>query len=200
MANILTTIFEVAAPQSSHHGSQDRTLKEFILAHSAMPQVLVTLASQTDDYLEWAQSAQIDTLTKQDVLRDVDNQLTQLAKFITNNLNARSNTSSSFQNASLDVVFYLTSIFVSHLFFWSTPLKFLRNQDSHLGQALRSLLDALHKTWTSGQKNNLLEKRLQGQQWGVKRFSNEWWNRIFKHLTDHHIIPPQGAIISFHFT
>jgi hypothetical protein len=157
--------------------------------------VLGGLAQQTHHYLQWAQ---VDPLTKEDVLRDIDGQLIQLAKFITNHLNARSDTSSSSQNASLDVVFYLSSIFLWNLLYWlSSTSEEIPN--SHFGQAFRSLLDDLHKTWTSGQQNDLLEKRLRGKDWGVKRFSNAWWNGIFEHLTDPRITG-QGAIILFHFT
>jgi hypothetical protein len=155
------------------------------------------LPSSINDYLKWAQ---IDPLTKQDVLRDVDDQLSQLVKFITDHLNARSDISSSSEHASLDVLFYLTSIFSFNLLEWSTP-----RRDSHFGQALNSLLDALHKKWTSGRKNDVLEKRFEDGDAVVDgpelctRFSNEWWNKIFEHLTGPRTIG-QGVIISFHFT
>jgi hypothetical protein len=197
-ANILSTIFQLAA---SRHGSQesDRTI-ETIITHPDIPQVLSHLASRTNDYLEWAQ---IDNLAKQesqDVLRDIEDQLTQLAKFITDHLNTWSDT-----YASLDILFYLASIFSWYLLRWSGPGSALRG---HLGQPLRSLLDALHKTWTAGRNNNLLEKRFEGDdldkesERSYTRFSTEWWNQIFKHLSDPHTIA-QGAIISFisfHFT
>ncbi|KAF8181090.1 hypothetical protein BJ912DRAFT_1145603 [Pholiota molesta] len=185
-ANILSTIFQLAA---SRHGSQDsdRTI-ETIITHPDIPQVLSHLASRTNDYLEWAQ---IDNLAKQesqDVLRDIEDQLTQLAKFITNHLNARSDT-----YASLDILFYLASIFSWYLLRWSGSA--LR---SHLGQPLRSLLNALHQTWTAGRNNNLLEKRFEGDdldkesERSYTRFSTEWWNQIFKHLSDPHTIA-QGS-------
>jgi hypothetical protein len=194
MADILATIFQLAA---FRHGSQDWA-KESILAHPEMANVLYTLASCTDDYLKWAQ---VDPLTKQDTLRGIDDQLTHLVRFITDHLNTWSNRSSSSENASLarDVLFYLSSIFSWQLFQWSAPPKILGNQDSHLGQALRSLLNALHKVWSSGRKNDLLEKQFESRGWGVERFSNEWWDDVFKHLSNAPFVA-QGANISSHFT
>jgi hypothetical protein len=199
--NVLTAIIKLAA---SHHVSHNRTI-ELLLTHLEMPRVLWSLAIQTSKHLAFPQK---DPFTKQDILLNIDDRLAQLFKFISDYLNeGLSNTSSSSEVASLDVFFYLTSIFSWYLLNDLPYSGISRIQDSHFWRAFRSLLNALHKTWISGQKNDLLEIRFKGHDWArgigreMERFSDQWWNEIFGYLTGPGpCILQRGAIIPLNFT
>lgn len=96
----------------------------------------------------------------------------------------------------LDVFFYLSSIFAWRLLSWKTSQETLENKDNKFGQALRSLLSALHATWTFGRRNDLIEARFKLADLGDDGFSAIWWHQLFKYFIDLRTVK-QGVNVPF---
>jgi hypothetical protein len=181
ISNVLSTLLKLAA---SHRISHDQSMNS-LCTHSHMVDILNSLAYLTTLYLRVApkDTLTITVLTRRHTLRDVDNQFVQIFEFIGNHLNKKlSDAASGSLEISLDVFFYFSSIFIWGLLHWLPGQEVFENTDRRFGQAFATLLDALHRTWISGRKNELIETRFKGHFGGYDRFSDKWWRRLFQHV------------------
>jgi hypothetical protein len=175
ISNVLSTLLKLAA---SHRITQDETMNS-LCTHSHMVDVLNSLAYLTTLYLRLAPKD-----TRHLALREVDNEFVRIFEFIGDQLNDRlSDMPQDYEEIPLDVFFYFSASFVWGLLHFLSDQDVIDNRDNSFGQALRTLLDALHRTWTSGRRNELIERRFQGFLGSYERFSDKWWNRIFQHVT-----------------
>ncbi|KAF9474517.1 hypothetical protein BDN70DRAFT_311999 [Pholiota conissans] len=167
-------LVKLAAPNNS---SESGDAIDVLFTHPSLAELFEQMGSWTDDYLRFSQA--MDTLSEQKSLRRIDAKFINLFDFIRDILRQNLTTSGNLQN--LDFFFYLFSIFVWYLLRWSPAQDVLGDGSSILGQALRSLLGALYTSWSSGGKDEAFESRFKGSDPDDHRFSEEWWNGIFRH-------------------